>query len=833
MIDPRQPEYDNTPVSPRRPRFEYAQLEGSEPAHLPPVATIITPFYNVGEVFHETARCVLGQSLQRFEWIIVNDASTDPESLRVLERYRELSRTDGRIRVLDHAVNHGLAATRNTGYRAARTAYVLQLDGDDLIEPTKLEKCVWYLECNPKAAFVKGYTVGFAGEKYLWDKGFHCRADFLNENLATATTVVRTSVHEEVGGLDESVRGGLEDWDFWIRCAAAGHWGDTIPEYLDWYRRRPNQHDDWVNLACVQRRQGFRAHLAAKHPALFAGQFPEADRPQHPPFADIPEDPPFENPLSKSRRRLLMIVPWFRLGGADKFNLDLVKELSGAGWEVTIAATLDGHPWMPEFTKHTPDVWPLRHYARPPDFPRLLTYLIRSRRPDVVLNTNSETGYLLIPYLRSVCPEPAYVDYNHMEEPHWKNGGHPRSGVGMQSQLDLNIVSSEHLKRWQVEKGADPARIEACYTNCNTELWRPDRVARDLIRGRHDLADSTPALLYAVRLCAQKQPMVFAETIRNLRDRGLRFVAFVAGEGEDRPALEKYLDEHDLRSKVRMLGAVATDDMPGLMGASDIFFLPSQWEGIALSVYESMAAGLCVVGADVGGQAELVTPEAGILIPRGLSPEDQVRMYTEILTGLIVHPHRRRRLGENARRRISERFPIRAMGDRMVELFERAERLRDREPRVRLPRELAREMAMQGIEWVRTMELADHLWAAREKMLSRQRKAGRVGRGGGERGETEAASLERALSHIENSRTWRLLQGVKGTLPYRLLARARFGPEWDAPVEDAAARYARITGSRSFRMIRGLKRVPPYRVYAKVRYGQHFEHGVPELLKQR
>jgi glycosyltransferase involved in cell wall biosynthesis len=50
------------------------------------------------------------------------------------------------------------------------------------------------------------------------------------------------------------------------------------------------------------------------------------------------------------------------------------------------------------------------------------------------------------------------------------------------------------------------------------------------------------------------------------------------------------------------------------MAATDIFFLPSQWEGIALTLFEAMAMQLVPVAADVGGQRELVTPDCGFLI---------------------------------------------------------------------------------------------------------------------------------------------------------------------------------------------------------------------------
>ena len=74
-----------------------------------------------------------------------------------------------------------------------------------------------------------------------------------------------------------------------------------------------------------------------------------------------------------------------------------------------------------------------------------------------------------------------------------------------------------------------------------------------------------------------------------------------------------------------------------LLAAADMFFLPSEWEGIALSVYEALACGVPVVGADVGGQRELVTLECGVLIDRG-TEEDEARQYATVLARLLDEP---------------------------------------------------------------------------------------------------------------------------------------------------------------------------------------------------
>ena len=93
---------------------------------------------------------MLAQSLQQQEWLIVNDGSTVPEALEVLDHYRSL---DPRIRVIDLPRNMGTSAAKNWAIREARTDLIVLLDSDDMLEPTAAEKWFWFLETHPEQSF--------------------------------------------------------------------------------------------------------------------------------------------------------------------------------------------------------------------------------------------------------------------------------------------------------------------------------------------------------------------------------------------------------------------------------------------------------------------------------------------------------------------------------------------------------------------------------------------------------------------------------------------------------------------------------------------------------
>lgn len=661
-------DFSNTPVSLHRPKFTYS-LERSANE---PLISIVTPFYNTGHEFHETAQSVFQQSLQQFEWIIVNDGSDNPESISILESYRKI---DPRVRVIDHLSNRGLPAARNTGFREARSDFILFLDSDDLLEPTAAEKWFWFLITNPSCAFVKGYTVGFGEYNYLWARGFHQRRLFLGENLVDITSLVRKSVLNSVGGFDESLKQGFEDWEFWLKCANAGFWGATIPEYHDWYRRRSMQQVRWQ---AFDSRKEIVHLLRKRYPNLFRKRnFPSINlNASEQEKNQIDQETALlagKNRLCKNKPRILMIVPWLNLGGADKFNLDLAKLLTRSGWEVSILTTLTSEdPWWQEFSKITPDIFMLHRFLTIEHYPSFIRYFIESRQPDVIFLSNSEFGYLLLPSLKRCWPNLVFIDYCHMEEEDWIDGGYPMLSIKHQNYIDLTLTASEHLKKWMIEHGADGRKIEVCYINVDTKEWEPSEEVRKQVRNELSIPDDLPVLLYAARLCKQKQPLLLANVIRVLAKRGLKFLAIVVGDGPDKGELVSFINHNKLQNFVKIMGALPNDQVRRLMQASDIFFLPSEWEGIALSIYEAMACGLAVVGADVGGQRELVTESCGILLkPSGNFQNDAIA-YAQILERLITNEKERKCIADHARYRVESLFNQEEMISRFLYLIEKA-----------------------------------------------------------------------------------------------------------------------------------------------------------------
>lgn len=138
----------------------------------------------------------------------------------------------------------------------------------------------------------------------------------------------------------------------------------------------------------------------------------------------------------------------------------------------------------------------------------------------------------------------------------------------------------------------------------------------------------------------------------------------LVGDGSLRGGIEDMAKGRNLASSFSFLGI--RSDVERILGVSDIFFLPSLWEGIPVVVLEAMASALPVVGSDLPEMREVVTDgETGVLWP----VHDEVGLAQQILY-LMANPNTRRLLGEAGLRRVEEEFTLQKGAERLYHVYE-------------------------------------------------------------------------------------------------------------------------------------------------------------------
>ena len=196
-----------------------------------PRISVLLPCFNDGQWIDEALDSVRQQTFQDFEIVVVDDGSTDAATVRKLE-----SIDDSNIRVF-RTENRGLPAARNHAAAQARGELFCALDADDRLAATWFEKGQALLTSRPEITFVSHWLETFGDEHWTWKPERCDLPALLVKNTINGAALVRRAAFEAVGGYDESMRHGCEDWDFWLRLVEAGHQGTIIPEVLFYYRR--------------------------------------------------------------------------------------------------------------------------------------------------------------------------------------------------------------------------------------------------------------------------------------------------------------------------------------------------------------------------------------------------------------------------------------------------------------------------------------------------------------------------------------------------------------------------------------------------------------------
>ena len=232
---------------------------------LAPTVSVILTCHNLGRYLGEAVASVQEQTFADFEIVIVDDGSSEPETLRVLEALAVPP-----IRLI-RSERRGLSGARNLGLASARGRYVCLLDADDMLEPSCLEKSVAELDRNPSLSFVSHWLRAFGDEQWDWRPE---RCDFpalLDVNTVNGAALVRREALLAVGGCDESMQRGCEDWELWIRLVERGYQGAIVPEMLFRYRRRA---DSMSRAMRGEVRLGLYRDLIHRHPAAFNTHLP-------------------------------------------------------------------------------------------------------------------------------------------------------------------------------------------------------------------------------------------------------------------------------------------------------------------------------------------------------------------------------------------------------------------------------------------------------------------------------------------------------------------------------------------------------------------------------
>lgn len=197
--------------------------------------SVIIPCYNDGKYLAETIESVLKSTFDQFEIIIVDDGSTD-QSADVGKKYAQ---ADSRI-TYHYQENAGLSTARNKGIGKASGQYILPLDADDLISKDYIKDAVEALDGNSAIKVVYCNAEFFEGKEGEWKLPPFSRRMLARENMIFCSALYRKQDWQEAGGYSVEMKGGWEDWEFWISLLKNGGEVVKLPLTGFFYRIKKN-----------------------------------------------------------------------------------------------------------------------------------------------------------------------------------------------------------------------------------------------------------------------------------------------------------------------------------------------------------------------------------------------------------------------------------------------------------------------------------------------------------------------------------------------------------------------------------------------------------------
>jgi glycosyltransferase involved in cell wall biosynthesis len=368
--------------------------------------------------------------------------------------------------------------------------------------------------------------------------------------------------------------------------------------------------------------------------------------------------------MHSDKLRILLLNTQMEAAGAQKALLTLARGLQARNHIVQVVTMYDKADFVPRFARdYGVDIIDL-HMKRPGRCNALWNFvdvmqglrhlycLARRERFDV-LQTFSHYSNIVGPLIARIAGVPVCVSSQRMSlqgAPTWLLW---LDRMVANSPLVATMVTvSEGTRRFSVDvQKIRPDKLVTIHNSINPEVFMALPSERlTSVRAGLRLPEESVIVTTVARLHPQKGHHFLIQAIPSIIERVPETHFLFVGGGELRESLETLVQNQELSDVVHFLGV--RHDIPELLALSDVFVLPSLWEGLPNSLLEAMAAELPVVATAVDGTPEVVkADETGFLIP----PAD-VDALVEAICRLLEEPNLRRRLGRAGRSRVVQSF---------------------------------------------------------------------------------------------------------------------------------------------------------------------------------
>lgn len=335
------------------------------------------------------------------------------------------------------------------------------------------------------------------------------------------------------------------------------------------------------------------------------------------PFLNHPIDNILESIKSESDLpTMIVVMPFMAVGGAERVALDMMKCLKETVRFVVV--TLEEHDpvlgtTIGAFREITPYVYPLRDFLMAHLYYSFFVYLINRFNPTTLYIANGATWiYDALSTLKTQYPEIKMANQVYDHQAGWIN----RYDLSLAKALDANIGVNEKICNAFIERGVPPERVYMIENGVNIREYDPSLYDGErcfTIRNQLGVPKDAKVVTFMARLHPQKRPVDFVELARRFQN-DPSTIFLMIGDGQLAGMVDSEIKRIGLKNIIRRPFYRPSSD---IFSITDVFVLPSEYEGMPMVILEAQAMGKPVLVTDVGNNKEILAKtHGGVLVSR-------------------------------------------------------------------------------------------------------------------------------------------------------------------------------------------------------------------------
>ncbi len=513
----------------------------------------------------ETINSIFEQTYECFEWVIIG---TKKNNKRFEQFLKENNINDSRIIFKNNLEN----IVDNFD-----TDYLIKIDFETFLDRTLLETYYSYITYYKKPGVIYTNVISIDDEKTINKIVVSTRKKIIN--FSSRSFCFRKDIYKNIIKLENN----LYKVD-----------GNFLVVHFDFYG--------------IWHKNTQENHIKLKNASF--KNFPSSSNYD---FNTIPNNETIKLGTLEKNKNILCMIPWHKIGGADLFNYNIFKYLKSKGYNIYVVSTeICNYEARQKLENVVDGFYDLTTFLKRREWANFIKSLIVSKNIDLILQLSSLYGYYLIPWLKYQFPDIPILDYIHVENYAWRNGGFPRDSVAVANYLDKTFCCNKHLEELLYkDMHRKVHNTETMYIGVDTDKYNPD-IIEITDEEAKEFCKNKKVILYPCRFCFEKRPLFLLNVLKNISKKRDDIVCLMVGDGEAKEAILKYIKSNNLENVVKIISLKS--DIREYYKLANLTFICALFEGITLTTYESLSMNTPVISSDVGGQKEVINNKVGAII---------------------------------------------------------------------------------------------------------------------------------------------------------------------------------------------------------------------------